>query len=174
MKTIRIISCIFAALFIFSFVAGSACAVVQPILFFDPDVVESNTGDDDQLILMLDGTVRGLSGYGLVISIEDPDIAEITGLVLPEWAGLKNVRQINSTSYLVQGTDIRNQQEPGICKPIPLVDIRIHARYPGYATIVATPVVIDDDQRGRYDPQAATGSIVITGAGPVPVIPMSR
>ena len=56
---------------------------------------------------------------------------------------------------------------------ITLAEIRVHARAPGYATITASPVAIDDDQKGRYLTRHASGSIVITGAGPVPIIPMT-
>ena len=168
MKPIKILG----FLLIVSLLCGHALAVMQPILFFNPDVVESNTGDDDQVILMMDGAVRGLSGYGMLISIDNPDIAEITSMDLPAWVGLKDIMKINSTTYLVQGTDVSDIQDPGASQ-IAIANIKIHAKAPGYATIVATPTVIDDDEKGRYLPSVATGSIVITGAGPVPIIPMS-
>lgn len=148
-------------------------AAVQPILYFDPGVVESNTGDYDHALLMMDGAVRGVSGYGVIISIDDPHIAQITSLEFPDWVGLQNIQQINRSSFLIQGTDVAFEQDPGSMQ-IPLIDIGIHAIAPGYADISATPVVIDDDQKGRYEAGTATGSIVITGAGPVPIIPMAR
>lgn len=148
-------------------------AAVQPILYFEPGVVESNTGDDDHVLLLMDGVNRGLSGYGVIISIDDPHIAQITSLEFPEWVGLQNTKQINRSSYLIQGSDVTYEMDPGSTQ-VPLLDIHIHATAPGYADITATPVVIDDDQKGRYEAGTATGSIVITGAGPIPIIPMSR
>ena len=172
MKTRQLIIGILSTLVIFGLISGYASAVTQPILFFNPDVVESNTGDDDTVLLMIDGAVRGLSGYGIIISIDRPDIAEITSMNLPVWVGLKDVQRINSTTFLVQGTDIGDMQNPGALQ-IVIADIKIHAKSPGYANIVATPIAIDDDQKGRYQPTLVTGSIVITGAGPIPIIPMS-
>lgn len=151
---------------------GLVSGSMQPILFFNPDVVESNTGDDDSILLMMDGAYRGLSGYGILISLDSPEIAEITSMNAPVWVGLKDITRINSTAYLVQGTDIDNRQIPGAIQ-IALASMTIHAKAPGYARVYATPVAIDDDQKGRYLPSVIAGSIVITGAGPVPIIPMS-
>ena len=121
---------------------------------------------------MMDGAMRGLSGYGIIISIDEPDIAEITKINLPVWVGLSDIQKINETAYLVQGVDNADKQDPGAVQ-IALANIKIHAKAPGYATIQVTPVVIDDDLKGRYQPVSASGTIVITGAGPVPVIPLS-
>ncbi|MFH0966754.1 MAG: hypothetical protein V1862_03610 [Methanobacteriota archaeon] len=172
MKTKYFILGFLSTMFILAFIVSTVSAVTQPLLFFNPDVVESNTGDDDTVLLMMDGALRGLSGYGVIISIDSPDIAEITCMNLPVWIGMKDVQQINSTTFLVQGTDIGDMQNPGALQ-IVIADIKIHAKSPGYANIVATPIAIDDDEKGRYQPSPAAGSIVITGAGPVPIIPMS-
>lgn len=172
MKTRPFIIGILSTLFLVGFICAAVSAVTQPILFFNPDVVESNTGDDDTVLLMMDGAVRGLSGYGVIISIDRPDIAEITSMNLPVWVGLKDVKQINGTTYVVQGTDVGDMQNPGALQ-IVIADMKIHAKAPGYANIIATPIAVDDDQKGRYNPSYVAGSIVITGAGPVPIIPMS-
>lgn len=150
---------------------GPVSAVAQPILFFTPDVVESNTGDNEQVLLMMDGAPRGLSGYGIIIKVDNPDIADITRMDLPVWVGLKDIQKLTDGSYLIQGADTNDKQDPGAVQ-IALADIKIHAKAPGYATILATPVTIDDDQKGRYESSPVTGTIVITGAGPVPVIPL--
>ncbi len=160
------------ALLIGLLLGGMAVAEIQPILFFYPDVIESNTGDNNEALLMMDGAMMGLSGYGVIISIANPDIAEITKIELPVWVGLSDIQKLNETAYLVQGIDSTDKQDPGAVQ-IALANIKIHAKAPGYATIQATPVVIDDDEKGRYHIVGASGSIVITGAGPVPVIPMN-
>jgi hypothetical protein len=161
-----------SALIFFGLVCGPVAAVIQPILFFNPDVVESNTGDDDTVVLMMDRAVRGLSGYGILICIDDPDIAEITSMNMPDWVGMKDVRRINSSACMIQGTDIGDMKNPGASE-IVIADMEVHANAPGYAYITATPVTFDDDEKGRYQPSVVAGSIEITGAGPVPVIPMS-
>jgi hypothetical protein len=160
-------------LLIFGFCCVSASAATQPVLFFNPDIVESNTGDDDTVLLIMDSAYRGLSGYGLIISIDQPDIAEIIDIQAPVWVGLDDIRRINSSAFLIQGTDIDNMQIPGSVQ-IALASIDIHAKAPGYANIYATPIAIDDDHKGRYIPSFIAGTIVITGAGPVPIIPMSN
>jgi hypothetical protein len=162
----------FTLIFVLGVLSIPVIANSQPILFFTPDVVESNTGDDEQVLLMMDGAPRGLSGYGIIITVDNPDIAGITGLDLPVWVGLKDIKKLTEASYLIQGADSNDKQDPGAVQ-ISLANIKIHAKAPGYATILATPVIIDDDLKGRFELSPVTGTIVITGAGPVPVIPMN-
>ena len=172
MKLTLIIMGFISFILLAGLLCGPVSAVTQPVIFFNPDVVESNTGDDDTVLLMMDGAVRGLSGYGVIISIDRPDIAEIASMDLPVWVGLKDVQRYNSTTFLVQGTDIGDMQNPGSLQ-IVIADMKIHAKAPGYANIIAITVAFDDDEKGRYTPSYVAGSIVITGAGPVPIIPMN-
>jgi hypothetical protein len=150
-----------------------ASGSTQPVLFFNPGIVESNTGDDGSILLMMDGATRGLSGYGVIITLDSAEIADITAVDGPVWAGLQDIRKINNTAYIVQGTDIDNKQIPGSVQ-IALASVRFHAKAPGYAYIRVNPIAIDDDLKGRYIPSLEAGSIVITGAGPEPVIPMNQ
>jgi hypothetical protein len=168
----KICATIIVASFVGLFLCCTAVSGSQPILFFNPDVVESNTGDDEEVLLMMDGAMRGLSGYGIRFEVDDPDIAEITSVELPVWVGLGDVQRLNDGAYLVQGVDDTDKQVSGAVQ-ITMAHIRIHAKAPGYATISANPIAVDDDVKGRYQPVHASGTIVITGAGPVPVIPMS-
>lgn len=153
-------------------VSSVAASPSIPVMFFSPDVVESNTGDNNQILLMLDSAPRGLSGYGIRITIDNPDIADITKMDLPVWVGMKDIQKLPGSSYLIQGVDTNDKQDAGAVQ-IALAAISIHAKAPGYATITAEPITIDDDQKGRYEPGPITATIVITGAGPVPITPMN-
>lgn len=159
--------CILVSLF-----STSALALTQPILFFSPDLVESNTGDNVQVHLLMDGASRGLSGYGIIISLDTPDIVDIIGIDLPEWTGVQDIQKQSDSSFFIQGVDSKNRQNPGAPK-IDLATVKVHAKAPGYATIRATPVMIDDDQKGRYESSPVAMTIIITGAGPVPITPMN-
>ncbi|PWR74131.1 hypothetical protein [Methanospirillum lacunae] len=161
-----------AVFFFISIFSTPALALSQPVLFFSPDLVESNTGDNVQVHLLMDGASRGLSGYGLIISLDTPDIVDIIGIDLPKWTGLQDIEKQSDSSYLIQGVDSNDNQHPGAPK-IDLATVKVHAKAPGYATIRATPVMIDDDQKGRYETSPVAMTIVITGAGPVPLVPMS-
>jgi hypothetical protein len=171
MKLTRV-SGLVAAFILISIFSTPALALSQPVLFFSPDLVESNTGDNVQVHLLMDGASRGLSGYGLIISLDTPDIVDIIGIDLPKWAGLQDIQKQSDSSYLIQGVDSNDNQHPGAPK-IDLATVKVHAKAPGYATIRATPIMIDDDQKGRYESSPVAMTIVITGAGPVPLIPMS-
>lgn len=166
------ISVLVALCVLVSFFSTSALALTQPVLFFSPDTVESNTGDNVLVHLLMDGASRGLSGYGIIISLDTPDIVDFIGVDLPEWTGIRDIQKQSDTSYFIQGVDSKDRQNPGAPK-IDLATVKVHAKAPGYATIRATPVMIDDDQKGRYESSPVAMTIVITGAGPMPIIPMS-
>ncbi|WP_319580495.1 hypothetical protein [uncultured Methanospirillum sp.] len=161
-----------SVLILVGIISSPVLAFSQPVLFFSPDVVESNTGEDVQVHLLMDSAPRGLSGYDLIISLDTPDIADITGIDLPKWTGLQDTQKQSESSYLIQGVDSDDRQQQGAQK-IDLAHVKVHAKAPGYATISATPVMIDDDQKGRYESSPVAMTIIITGAGPVPIIPMS-
>jgi len=166
---------IFGLLVVFFTVSVISCpvlAMAQPVLYFSPDVVESNTGENVQVHLMMDSAPRGLSGYGLIISLDTPDIADIIDVDLPKWVGLQDIQKRSDSSYLIQGVDSDEREQQG-AQNIDLATIRVHAKAPGYATIRATPFMIDDDQKGRYESSPVAMTIIITGAGPAPLIPMN-
>jgi len=172
MARLAYISGLIAVLITMGIISSPALALIQPVLFFSPDVVESNTGDDVQVHLMMDSAPRGLSGYGLIISLDTPDIADITGIDLPRWTCLQDTQQQSDSSYFIQGVDTDGRQQQGVQK-IDMATVKVHAKAPGYAIIRATPVMIDDNQKGRYELNPVAMTIIITGAGPVPIIPMS-
>ncbi|HWQ67922.1 MAG TPA: hypothetical protein VN372_13770 [Methanospirillum sp.] len=152
--------------------SGPVLAAMQPVLYFNPDVVETNPGENNHVLLMMDNADHGLSGYGIVISVNDPAIASVSSASVPAWAGVVDVRQIDKSSVIIQATDISDSLIPG-SGTIVLADLIIHAGSPGYGYLTATPIAIDDDMKGRYSPDIIPGSIIIAGAGPVPIIPMS-
>ncbi len=156
-----------------------ACFIVSggsaSSLFFYPDVVETNPGDTPEISLMMEGVGEGLSGYSLLITVDDPTTASILAIRFPEWADLESTEILNSTTIQIRAADTSRQIQEGTAV-IVLADIILNARSAGYAQIQVTPLIIDDDKKGRYSPFTSTGSIVISGAGPVPpspIIPMT-
>ncbi len=143
------------------------------LLYFNPAVVESNPGEQPEIDLIMEGCNTGLSGYVLYLMLDNPTVASFGEVTFPSWVSMNTVEHINSTTILIQGADLGEQVEPGL-SIANLAKISIHAQKAGYATLRVEPVIIDDDRRGRYDPICKTASIVISGAGPSPMIPTSK
>lgn len=143
------------------------------LLFFNPSVVESNPGEQPAVDLIMEGCDAGISGYALYLTLDNPSVASFGEISFPSWVSMNKVEHINSTTILIQGADIGTQVEPALSISN-LAKISIHALTAGYATLSVEPVVIDDDRNGRYDPVSKTASIVISGAGPSPMIPATR
>lgn len=143
------------------------------LLFFNPSVVESNPGEQPAIDLILEGCNAGISGYALYLILDNPTVASFGEITFPSWVTINKVEHINSSTVLIQGADLGNHVEPGLSTSN-LAKISIHALTAGYATLSAEPVIVDDDKKGRYYPISKTASIVISGAGPNPMIPASR
>ncbi len=143
------------------------------LLFFNPSVVESNPGEEPAIDLIMEGCNAGISGYALYLTLDNPTVASFGEISFPSWVSMNTVEHINSTTILIQGADLGNQVEPAL-SIANLATVNIHALTAGYATLSVEPVVIDDDRNGRYEPVSKTASIVISGAGPNPMIPASQ
>ncbi len=143
------------------------------LLFFNPSVVESNPGEQPAIDLIMEGCDAGISGYALYLTLDNPYVASFGEISFPSWVSMNKVEHINSSTILIQGADLGNQVEPAVSMSN-LAKVNIHALTAGYATLSVTPVIIDDDRNGRYEPVSKTASIVISGAGPSPMIPATR
>lgn len=143
------------------------------LLFFNPSVVESNPGEQPAIDLIMEGCDAGISGYALYLTLDNPYVASFGEISFPSWVSMNKVEHINSSTILIQGADLGNQVEPALSISN-LAKVNIHALTAGYATLSVEPVIIDDDRNGRYDPVSKTASIVISGAGPSPMIPASQ
>ncbi|NLV27873.1 MAG: hypothetical protein GXY48_12035 [Methanomicrobiales archaeon] len=143
------------------------------LLFFNPSVVESNPGEQPEIELVMEGCNSGISGFTLYLTMDNPMVASFGTITFPGWVSLNKVTPINSTTVMIQGADPSGRTEPGISVET-IARISLRALNAGYATMSVEPVIIDDDKQGRYDPVSKTASIVISGAGPNPMIPASK
>ena len=153
-------------------------AVVCPasaysLLYFNPAMIESNPGEYPVVDLLMDGCNAGISGYALMLSVDNPTVATFGDILFPPWASLNKIEPVNSTTVLIQAADLSTQIEAGV-PTAELARVNIRALTAGYATLSVTPIIIDDDNKGRYEPISKSASIVISGAGPAPFIPASK
>lgn len=115
-----------------------------------PDVLSlSAAGNTGTLPINLSGAGTGLSGYNLSIELSNPGTAEIAAVTFPSWAGMPVNGTMPAANTWIQAVDLRNEVEPGDSS-IPLATLTIRALASGEATLTVIPVIIDDDQGGRY------------------------
>jgi|GEM_PF-945868 len=145
----------------------------EPRLYFNPAIVESNPGESPIIDLLIDGCNEGISGYAVMVSLDNPSIASLGEIITPPWATLNKIQKLNSSAVLIQGADTGRQIEPmeGGFPSEQLAKISVNAISAGYVTVRVTPIIIDNEKKGRYKPIVSSASIVISGAGPVPLKP---
>lgn len=165
MKKMRVI---FLSLLCFVFLAGFTSPVsADSLLYFNPSLVESNPGENPSVDIVMEGSYNGISGYALLVSIDNNQAGSLGKVTFPPWAALNKAETINSTTVLVQAADLADHIAVG-APAEPLAKITLHALKAGYITLHVEPVIIDDDMGGRYYPVCKTASLVISGAGPIP------
>jgi len=171
MKNTQIITGLLVSILLISGFVGQASA--YSLLFFNPSVVESNPGEQPAIDLIMEGCDAGIAGYALYLTLDNPTVASFGEITFPSWVSMNKVEHINSTTVMIQGADLGNQVEAAL-SIANLAKVSIHALTAGYATLRVEPIIIDDDRNGRYDPVSKTASIVISGAGPSPLIPAAQ
>lgn len=162
-------------LFGFSFIILILYALITPVsadplLFFNPGVVESNPGDEPTVDLIMEGGDEGISGFSLYLTIDNASVASFGAIYYPPWVSMNRITEVNSSTVLIQGADLGDRAKPGSPEER-IASITLDALSAGYATLNVEPVIIDDDRKGRYNPISKSASIVISGAGPSPLIP---
>ncbi|TAJ44611.1 hypothetical protein [Methanofollis fontis] len=140
-----------------------------------PDLLSLPAGGSTaDLTITLDGAEAGLSGYNLSLALNPTGIAEIVAVGYPTWANMPMNGSIPAPNTWIQAVDLEMGAEPGK-DPTVLATITIRGIADGRVTMTVTPVVVDDDQGGRYtlDPLwvavqvgAGTAETFETGDGP--------
>lgn len=153
--------------------AAISPASAYSLLYFNPAMIESNPGENPVVDLLMDGCNAGISGYALMLSVDDPTVATFGEILFPPWASLNKIVPVNSTTVHIQAADLSSLVEGGV-PTAQLARINIRALNAGYATLSVTPIIVDDDAKGRYEPISKSASIVISGAGPAPFIPATK
>jgi hypothetical protein len=97
------------------------------------------TGD-----IFLDSAPNGISGYKITLSIEDPEICDITGITSPEWAALEGTSPLPGSVVAIQGVDIGGVIETN-STGIPLARVSVTSKEAGSTSLLVTVNLMDDD-----------------------------
>lgn len=137
----------FLCIVIFGSLIGSVLA--SPLLEGPDNLSLPAAGSAGALTINLTGAETGLSGYNLSLELTPAGTAEIAGVTFPSWANMPANGTIPEANTWIQTVDLGMGVEPGD-SPCLLGTLAIRALANGEATLTVTPVIIDDDQGGRY------------------------
>ncbi len=113
-------------------------------------VLNLETGREGSLSLTLTGATAGISGFNITYTLSDASVSSVTGFSFPDWVKLPKTSPSGSLTGYAMGVDLEKGMEPGI-DPITLFTIDyITGDKEGQALLTLTPIMIDDDRKGRY------------------------
>ena len=124
-------------------------ALATPVLEGSAPPPLPAAGDTSTVTISLAGAETGLSGYNLTLSLAPVGPAEIVSVAFPSWAGMPVNGTLPASSTYIQAVDLERRAEPG-ASPIPLITVTLRALADGETVLTALPVIVDDDQGGRY------------------------
>jgi hypothetical protein len=124
----------------------------------------SGPGGTGSALISLDSAEKGLSGYILSVSPENPQIATITGATFPSWAALSEATPGTGAAYTIRALDLNDGVGPG-ARDVPLATLNLKAMAAGNTRIMAEIKQMDDDSGDPVTAQISPGSVTVGGGG---------
>lgn len=119
-------------------------------------------GEEITVSLILDSAPYGISGFAITITVEDPAVAEITGVTLPAWAELSDIAGVPGPEISILAADIQGSVEKG-SNAVVLATLTVKGLSPGTTDIVLSEPIFDDDDGNDIDPDLPALSLVVAG-----------
>ncbi len=133
-------------------VRGGDCTITAP-------------GESASCIISMDTVTRGLSEYDITVTVEDPGVAEITGIGFPAWAGLNSRGKTPAATLSFKGADSGNKIHQGD-RNVVLVTLSLRGIRDGTTRLKVTVNRMKDDSGAVYITTASDGTIRVgSGAG---------
>ncbi|MBP1928109.1 PKD repeat protein [Methanolinea mesophila] len=125
-------------------------------------------GESASCTLAMDTVSRGLSEYDITVTIEDPGVAEITGIQFPSWAGLNSRGKTPTATLTLKGADSGNKIRQGD-RNVVLATITLRGIADGTTRLKVTVNRMKDDAGAVYTATAADGTVKVgSGVGKTP------
>ena len=150
-KAIILIGCLMLGLL--------ASGVSANVLSITPPSAQHQTGGIQNYDIVLDSAPQELSGFNITIEIENPAVADITGVSFPTWANPKSNGTVPSTSVWCKATDLSNQAG---MQNIILCTVQVRAIGTGTTNINILSVKVDDTIGGRYSPSVVPAVLTVS------------
>jgi PKD repeat protein len=118
-------------------------------------------GQTTEIVIAIDRAPEGLSGYEITVASDDPDVAVVTGIAFPAWAGMNENGTVPAGSIDVKAADLNNAVRAGAAD-VTLCTLTLRGVAAGSAGIAITRKQIDDDSGGRYAPITRGCEVTVT------------
>ena len=121
-------------------------------------------GQTASVPVILSEAPNGLSGFRIEITLDNPAVAEIVGITLPNY-GLTEASIVSSSQAMLQAVDLNNLVNSGDTN-ITLASLDIKATSIGTSLVGATVLIMDDNDGSDMLPtvQAGTMNVVTSHA----------
>lgn len=141
--------------------AGIASASQQLTL----DSVQISSGGLQPVTLTLDKGDAGLSGYTLVLAVDDPDIARIESWTAPSWADMSENGTLPAASTITKAAALTITKVPSGSQNISLGTVTIRGVTPGKTSLHISLERLEDNNGDDYISSTAVigGAITVTG-----------
>jgi parallel beta-helix repeat protein len=129
----------------------------------DAEVVESQT---TEIVITVSSLPAGLAGYNLTVTLDDPDVAEITGISYPSWVTITENSSLPGTSIYLKALDGDEAVQTGATDVV-LATLTVMGKQAGNASFTLGIDRLDDDTGTAIDVSLETGSLEVTST-PIP------
>ncbi len=144
--------------------SGTAAGVVVSM---DPSVIALSPGESTKINLTLDSVPTGLSGYKIGIRIEQPEIAEVTAVTYPSWAGISDSKGIPGSDVRIMAVDLEKKVKKN-ATPVILATLTLHAKGLGTTPVLLYGPDFDDGEGYTITPTLASSSVTVSAGGSAP------
>lgn len=153
-------SCMFALI---------ACAALVSLCQASPSLSAGSVpaleiGSEAEVPIVLSGADAGLSGYNITCSLADPDLAEITVIAFPDWAGLHQNGPVPAYSVWAEAIDLSDRAEAAD-GPLTLCTLTLKGTREGLTVLRIVPGKVQDDTGETIALADAEHQIVVMAAG---------
>lgn len=140
--------------------AGSAATIATSSVSIE------GASNSQTLPLVVDSLPDGLAGYNIVAEISPENIAQISSVSIPEWAGLKEVNGTPGYLVKIMGVDLMDSIVPGAVNT-ELCTLTIEGIADGTATISFTINEMTDDSGNAIDVSINPATVIVSGGSPI-------
>ena len=112
-------------------------------------------GETAGLALVLYAAQNGLSGFEVVVTIEDPEVAEVVGVEFPDF-GLTYADQLPATALKLRAVDLSEIVSPGSQASV-LSTLALQGKARGTTVINLEISAMDDEQGEAMQPFVVSG-----------------
>jgi hypothetical protein len=146
-----------------------ACAALVSLCQASPSLSAGSVpaleiGSEAEVQIVLSGADAGLSGYNITCSLADPDMAEITAIGFPDWAGLHQNGPVPAGSVWVEAIDLSDSAETAD-GPLTLCTLTLKGTREGLTVLKLVPGKVQDDTGETVSlPSSSSSQIVVVGA----------